>query len=73
MLADRDVTVAVRIEAAEKLIAVREPAEAHLGLLRLALGLEPSPEDRAHILDLLPSDLRACAVRVPPDPAARAV
>ncbi|MGW1711749.1 trypsin-like peptidase domain-containing protein [Streptomyces sp. NPDC002156] len=73
VLADRGVPVAVRIEAAEKLIAVREPAEAHLGLLRLALGLEPSPGDRARILDLLPSDLRACAVRVPPDPAARAV
>lgn len=61
VLTDRRVSVAVRIAAAHKLIAAREPAEAHLGLLRLALELEPGHGERAHVLDLLPADLRACA------------
>lgn len=60
MVADRGAPVPVRIEAAEKLIAFREPAEAHLGLLRLSLELGPGHEDRPRVLALLPSDLRRC-------------
>ncbi|WP_406180581.1 trypsin-like peptidase domain-containing protein [Streptomyces canus] len=60
VVADRGAPVPVRIEAAEKLIAFREPAEAHLGLLRLSLELGPGHEDRPRVLALLPSDLRRC-------------
>ena len=70
VLADPDASVAVRIEAAEKLVAAREPAEAHLGLLRLALAAEPSPRERSRITDLLPADLRAYADGTPGWPRA---
>jgi hypothetical protein len=60
VVADRSAPVVVRIEAAEKLSAFREPSEAHLGLLRLALELGPEHDNRARVLALLPSDLRRC-------------
>jgi thioredoxin-like negative regulator of GroEL len=59
VLNEQEAPAAIRIEAAEHLIAVREPAEAHLGLLRLALEPAPSAEERSRALDLLPADLRA--------------
>ncbi|MGW0964389.1 trypsin-like peptidase domain-containing protein [Streptomyces gelaticus] len=58
MLGDGATPVAVRIDAGRELIAVSEVAEAHLGLLRLATGPGPDPEERARIMDLLPADLR---------------
>nr|WSZ12987.1 trypsin-like peptidase domain-containing protein [Streptomyces canus] len=60
VVADRGAPVRARIEAAEKLIAFREPAEAHLGLLRLALELGPAHEESPPVLALLPSDLSRC-------------
>ncbi|MFF4545679.1 trypsin-like peptidase domain-containing protein [Streptomyces sp. NPDC001435] len=63
VLADQDVPVTVRIEAAEKLIAAHEPADAHVGLLRLAPAPEATPEERSRIADLLPADLRAYVER----------
>ncbi|MEU6351849.1 trypsin-like peptidase domain-containing protein [Streptomyces sp. NPDC047072] len=65
VLADPNAPVPVRIEAAEKLSAHHEPAEAHLGLLRLALQLDPLHPDRPHILTLLPADLRRCVPDAP--------
>ncbi|WP_329232887.1 trypsin-like peptidase domain-containing protein [Streptomyces canus] len=59
-LADRHAPAGVRVEAAETLISFRETAEAHLGLLRLALELGPGHREQARVLDLLPCDLRAC-------------
>ncbi|MGW2106457.1 trypsin-like peptidase domain-containing protein [Streptomyces sp. NPDC001948] len=61
VLADGAAPVAVRIDAARRLISVPETAEAHLGLLRLAVGAEPDAEERARILELLPADLRRLA------------
>ncbi|MGW9120284.1 trypsin-like peptidase domain-containing protein [Streptomyces sp. NPDC055663] len=61
VLADGAAPVAVRIDAARRLISVPETAEAHLGLLRLAVGAEPDAEERARILELLPEDLRRLA------------
>ncbi|MEU0627292.1 hypothetical protein [Streptomyces sp. NPDC005989] len=60
--ADGAAPVAVRIDAARRLISVPETAEAHLGLLRLAVGPAPDAEERARILELLPADLRRFAV-----------
>ncbi len=61
ILGDREAPVAVRVDAAEQLINIRESAEAHLGLLCLALQPELSTDERAHMVDLLPTDLRVCA------------
>ncbi|MFD0341788.1 NACHT domain-containing protein [Streptomyces sp. NPDC127117] len=61
VLGDGAAPVAVRIDAARHLIAVPEVAEAHLGLLRLAVGPQPDTEERARILELLPADLRRIA------------
>ncbi|MFJ6386358.1 hypothetical protein ACIQJT_01980 [Streptomyces sp. NPDC091972] len=60
VLADPSAPVPVRIESARRLLAARESAEAHVGLLRLALVLDPAHDDRPCVLDLLPADLRPC-------------
>ncbi|MEU3843002.1 hypothetical protein AB0E88_23560 [Streptomyces sp. NPDC028635] len=52
--------VGVRIDAAEHLPALREEAEAHLGLLRPAREDAPGEAERQRIADLLPDD---CAPR----------
>ncbi|MEX0168989.1 trypsin-like peptidase domain-containing protein [Streptomyces sp. LMG1-1-1.1] len=49
--------VTTRITAAEHLLTAHEPAEAHLGLLRLARTPAPTPAEHHHITALLPPDL----------------
>ncbi len=65
VLDDLRAPVSARIEAAENLIRVRASAEAHLGLLRLAVELEANGDERARVLELLPADLRTLAERAP--------
>ncbi|MFJ8487618.1 hypothetical protein ACIRBZ_04435 [Streptomyces sp. NPDC094038] len=69
VLSGQGAPVAVRIEAAEKLIAAHATADAHLGLFRLAVGPEPTREERSRIVALLPADLGAHAGRNGPSGA----
>lgn len=61
MLGDGAAPAAALVDAARRLISVPETAEAHLGLLRPAVGPEPDAGERARILLLLPADLRRFA------------
>ncbi|MFE0368381.1 hypothetical protein [Streptomyces tendae] len=56
--------VAARVDAAEHLVAMHEPAEAHLGLLRLTLERSPESAERDRITGMLPADLRTVATRL---------
>ncbi|MGW1167122.1 trypsin-like peptidase domain-containing protein [Streptomyces sp. NPDC002550] len=69
VLADTSAPVPDRVEAAGALLGLRETAEAHLGLFRLAREVGPSEAERDRILGLLPPDLRACAEARPLKPA----
>ncbi|MGW0768892.1 trypsin-like peptidase domain-containing protein [Streptomyces sp. NPDC002676] len=57
-LADPAAPAAARVEAAEALLTLRETAEAHLGLFRLAREPGLTEAERQRIQDLLPPDLR---------------
>ncbi|MFG2953859.1 trypsin-like peptidase domain-containing protein [Streptomyces sp. NPDC048291] len=59
VLSAPDAPVPVRIDAAERLLTARATADAHLGLLRLALEHTPTSGERSRITALLPADLRA--------------
>ncbi|MFE1338597.1 trypsin-like peptidase domain-containing protein [Streptomyces sp. NPDC058733] len=61
VLYDEGAPLGVRIDAAERLLGLREEAEAHLGLLRLARSRTPGPQERERIARLLPDDLRGLA------------
>ncbi|MFJ2585757.1 hypothetical protein [Streptomyces sp. NPDC087538] len=61
MLGDGAAPAAALVDAARRLISVPETAEAHLGLLRPAVGPEPDAGERARNLLLLPADLRRFA------------